>query len=109
MTAKLLALYKKPSDTEAFDEHYFKTHVPLVEKMPGLLDVTLQRIMGSPMGESPYYLLAEMTFDSMESLQAAMGSDEGRAAGKDLMGFAGQLVQMMFTQPINTQAPAEVS
>lgn len=106
MTAKLIALYKNPKDQKAFDEHYFNIHSPLAEKMPGLRKLEVTRITGSPMGEAEFYLLAEMTFDSMEALKAALASDEGKAAGKDLMGFAGDLVKLYFAEPANQ--PAEV-
>jgi uncharacterized protein (TIGR02118 family) len=33
--AGLVAIYKKPADVEAFEEHYFGTHIPLAKKMPG--------------------------------------------------------------------------
>jgi len=108
MTVKLLALYKKPDDVKEFDEHYFSTHVPLTEKMPGLIKAEYQKITGSPMGKTDYHLLAELTFESMEALQAAMSSDEGKAAAKDLMGFAGNLVNLMFAQPVETASPVEV-
>jgi uncharacterized protein (TIGR02118 family) len=106
MTATLIALYKKADDIQAFDDHYFNVHAPLAEKMPGLVKVEYKRITGSPMGESGYYLLAELTFNSKEDLQAAMTSEEGRAAAKDLMGFAGNLVQLMFAEPV--ERPVEV-
>ena len=35
--ANLVVLYKKPADKAAFDDYYFKTHVPLANKIPGLL------------------------------------------------------------------------
>ncbi len=100
MAVKLLALYKKPDDVEAFDDHYFNVHVPLTEKMPGLRNVEYQVITGSPMGKTDYYFLAELTFDDMDALNAAMGSDEGKAAAKDLMGFAGNLVHLMISEPV---------
>lgn len=98
---KLIALYRKPDDVEAFEKHYFEIHVPLVEKMPGLQRVEISRITGAPVGEAPYYLMAEMYFDSTESLQVAMSSPEGRAAGKDVMSFAGNLVTMMFADVLS--------
>ncbi|MDQ0338970.1 uncharacterized protein (TIGR02118 family) [Caldalkalibacillus uzonensis] len=92
---KLIALYKKPENPQAFDEHYGNVHAPLARKMPGLKKLEVTKIYGAPMGESPYYLLAEMYFESKEALNAAMASAEGKAAAKDLMGFAGNLVTMM--------------
>jgi len=104
MTAKLIVLYKKPADTKAFDDHYFNIHVPLAEKMPGLIKSSYSRITGSPMGQPGFYLMAELTFDSQEALQQALASPEGRAAGKDVMGFAGDLVHMMFADVVDTPA-----
>lgn len=100
MSAKLIALYKLPDDVAAFDDHYFSTHIPLAEKMPGLIQAVYNKVTGSPMGKSNYHLMAELTFESQDALNAAMASDEGKAAAKDLMGFAGNLVTLMFAEPV---------
>ncbi|MGB3261825.1 EthD family reductase [Paenisporosarcina sp.] len=95
--AKLIALYKHPENKEAFDDHYFKVHGPLTAKIPGLREMKVTKFTGSPMGgESKYYLMCEMIYDDMESMQQGMRSAEGKASGKDLMGFAGNLVTLMF-------------
>jgi len=91
---KLVALYRKPADPEAFERHYWEVHLPLARKMPGLQRVEVSRVTGAPGGEPPYYLMAEMYFADQAALDAAMKSPEGRAAGKDLMGFAGDLVTL---------------
>lgn len=94
--AKLIALYKHPENKEEFDEHYFNVHSPITEKIPGLREMKVTKMTGSPMGGEPdYYLMCEMIYDDMESLQAGLRSDEGKASGKDLMGFAGKLVTLM--------------
>lgn len=93
---KLIALYKHPKDKEAFDQHYFEVHAPLTAKIPGLRKMDVTRIVGSPMGgEGKYYLMCEMYYDSHEALKAGMKSEEGRASGKDVMSFAGDLVTLM--------------
>lgn len=97
---KLIALYKQPDHKESFDDHYFNVHTPLAKKMPGLEKIEVSRIYGSPTGESKYYLLAELYFKDKESLNASMNSTEGKAAAKDLMGFAGSLVTMMFGEVV---------
>lgn len=96
--AKFVALYKKPADPAAFDKRYFDEHVPLCNKIPGLKRVEISRVVGSPMGESEYYLMAELYFDSMEACKAGMSSPEGRATGKDVMSFAKDLITMMFME-----------
>ena len=67
--AKLIALYKHPENKEAFDEHYFNVHGPLTEKIPGLREMKVTKMTGSPMGgEAKYYLMCEMFYDDMEAL-----------------------------------------
>ena len=94
--AKLIALYKHPENKEAFDEHYFNVHGPITAKIPGLREMKVTKFTGSPMGgEVTYYFMCEMIYDDAESLKNGMRSDEGKASGKDLMGFAGDLVTLM--------------
>jgi uncharacterized protein (TIGR02118 family) len=97
---KLIAIYRQPEDKEKFDEHYYNVHAPLAEKMPGLIKLEVNKIYGSPAGESDLYLMAEMYFENKEALHAALASPEGKAAGKDLMSFAGKLVQMHFAEVV---------
>lgn len=95
---KLVALYRKPADPAAFDKAYFETHVPLVEKIPGLERVVISRITGAPRGEPEYYLMAEMTFPSKEVMDRALATPENLEAGKNLMGFAKGLVSFLFAE-----------
>jgi len=98
---KLIALYKQPKDKEAFDEHYFNVHGPITEKIPGLQRMEVTKIVGTPMGkESEFYILCEMYYENHEALQNGMRSAEGKASGKDLMGFAGDLVTLMIGEEV---------
>lgn len=99
--AKVIALYKQPQDEEKFDEHYFNVHAPLTEKIPGLREMNVTKIVGSPMGKSEFYLLCEMVYDDMDALQTAMRTDEGKASGKDVMQFAGDLVTLMIGEEVD--------
>lgn len=94
--AKLIALYKHPENKEEFDNHYFNVHAPITAKIPGLREMKVTKMTGSPMGgEGKYYLMCEMYYDSLEDLQQGLRSPEGKASGKDLMGFARDLVTLM--------------
>ncbi|RXT08805.1 EthD family reductase [Ammoniphilus sp. CFH 90114] len=95
---KLIAIYRKPENVEEFDQHYHDVHAPLAAKMPGLIKLEVNKIYGTPMGESDLHLIAEMYFETKEALVQALSSPEGRAAGKDLMGFAGKVVSMHFAE-----------
>ena len=75
---KLVALYKKPADVDAFEKHYTEIHAPLAQKMPGLRKLEVSRFTGSPGGEPKFYLMAEMYFDDKGAMFAALSSDEGK-------------------------------
>ena len=93
---KLVALYKKPADVSAFETYYKEIHTPLAKKMPGLKKLEVCRFTGSPGGEPKFYMMAELYFDTKEAMMSALGSHEGKAAAKDVMSFAGDLIHMMF-------------
>lgn len=101
---KLIALYKKPANTAEFDDRYFNGHVPLANKIPGLRKCDVAKIVGTPAGESEYYLMAELYFDDMEALKTGMSSPEGKAAAKDVMSFAKDIVYMMFAEEVKVPA-----
>lgn len=87
--AKLLVLYRKPSDEARFRDYYAHTHIPLAKAIPGLLSCEVSSgPVGSPQGESPYFLVATLGFASMDVLQAAMASPQGMATAADLANFA---------------------
>jgi uncharacterized protein (TIGR02118 family) len=69
--------------------YYFETHVPIAKKISGVTSYVVNS--GSPTmmtgGLAPH-LIAELEFDSMESLQTAMASPERQAAAADLANFA---------------------
>lgn len=92
---KLVALYKTPDDVEAFEKHYFEEHMPLVSKIPGLIKSEVARLSPMPGQETKYYMITEMYFENLDKLNEGMGSPEGKAAGRDLMGFAKNYVVMM--------------
>ena len=87
--AKVMAMYGQPADPAAFDRYYHSTHVPLARTVPGLrhYEVTTGLVM-TPTGASPWYLVATLTFDSMDAVQAALASPEGQATAADLGNFA---------------------
>ena len=94
--AKLVVLYKQPADKAAFDDYYFKKHVPLANKIPGLKRYEVNAApIASPGGASPYHLIATLEFESMGALQQALGSSAGAAAAGDLANFAQAGVEML--------------
>jgi uncharacterized protein (TIGR02118 family) len=97
---KMVAIYRQPEEPEAFDEHYFKVHSPLMGKVPGYDRVEVSRVTRSLMGERDIYLMFEMWFSDKEALKNALKSPENMAAGQDLMGFAGDLVSVFTAEVV---------
>jgi uncharacterized protein (TIGR02118 family) len=98
MTVKLIAIYRKPEDEAAFNHHYESVHTPLVKKIPGLQALNVNRISKHLMGEDKPYMIVEMVYADKASFDAAMASDENRATGKDVMGFAKGLVSLVIAE-----------
>jgi len=82
MTARFLAVYETPADPGAFDRHYRQVHIPLLRRLPGLRRYTVSRDVTALHGE-PYYLVAELDWDTMAEVRAAFASPEGRATADD--------------------------
>lgn len=94
--AKLLALYKHPQDPKHFDAHYHGIHVPLAKTIGGLRKYEVSAgPVATPQGASQYYLVAELTFDSLAAIGHALASPEGQAVGADLAKFAGAGVDLL--------------
>lgn len=94
--AKLVVMYKKPSNVAAFDAHYASTHAPLAKKIPGLrrFEVSTGPI-STPQGDSPWHLIVSLEFDSVDALKKGLDAPEGRAAAGDLSNFAQAGVELL--------------
>jgi uncharacterized protein (TIGR02118 family) len=84
MTVKLVVLYTQPDDPEAFDKHYLGVHMPLAESVPGLERSETSRFVAAiDGGEQTYFRMAELYFADDAAMQAAFGTDEGKATAAD--------------------------
>lgn len=89
--ASLIVLYNTPTDVTAFDSYYFGTHAPLAKKLPGLRSYTVSKGgVNAPGSTAPpdYHLFAELRFDSVDAIRAALGSAQGKIVVGDLPNFA---------------------
>jgi uncharacterized protein (TIGR02118 family) len=103
MTVSYFALYRTPEDPADFEQHYFGSHVPLVEKTPGLVANRVHRVTRQFVGEPGYHLLAELVFESPEAMKAAFKSEQWAASGADLQSWgAMELVTMFSAEPAGT-------
>ena len=82
--ARLVAIYKKPADVEAFEKHYFGTHIPLAKTMPGFRKYEVSSGPVSVLAGAPdVFLIGTVYFDDLEAMQNAFASPEGRATAAD--------------------------
>jgi len=80
MTIKLVVLYTRPDDPDAFDRLYFGTHLPLVKSIPGLQRAETSRFVAAgDGGEQTYHRVVELYFADQAALDAAYASDQGKA------------------------------
>jgi uncharacterized protein (TIGR02118 family) len=76
---KLVVLYPRPKDIEAFEKLYTDEHVPMaVEKMAGKTKIVASKILASPQGTPPFYRVAEVHFPSRQALDACAASPGGK-------------------------------
>jgi uncharacterized protein (TIGR02118 family) len=87
--AHLVVMYKIPKDAAAFDRHYFKTHVPIAKKIPGVKKYEVSHgPVATPAGPSGFHLIATLQFDDVAAIQKAFASPQGQAAVADVQNFA---------------------
>ena len=105
MTARFIVLYGTPADPAAFEQYYNDVHLPLAHQLPGLRSYTVARDASPVRGGDPYYLIAELEWDSMEDLRAAFASPQGQASAADAARLAemAPMHSMIFT-PAETLA-----
>jgi uncharacterized protein (TIGR02118 family) len=76
---KVVIIYPRPQDEQAFETTYLEQHVPLAEqKLKGMTRLVLTKVMGSPQGKVSAYRIAEVYFPSMNDLNACIESDGGK-------------------------------
>jgi uncharacterized protein (TIGR02118 family) len=101
---KLVLLFKKPADESAFEEGY-ADNLALLERMPNIIRQQANMVLGSPGGVSPYYRILEFYFEDFDKLDAAITSPQGVEAGRDLMKYAGGIVELVFVDVFEDGAP----
>jgi uncharacterized protein (TIGR02118 family) len=77
---KVVIIYPRPQDEQAFEKAFIDEHVPMVEgKLKGVTRLVLTKVTGSPQGKIAAYRLSEVYFSSMDELRTSIESDNGKA------------------------------
>ena len=83
MAVKSVVLYPRPEDKAEFDRRFVEEHEPLcASNLPRMKQISTTKVLGSPQGKPPFYLIVELLYDSMDDLNADFGSAEGTAVAK---------------------------
>ena len=82
--ARMIVMYRKPANPAEFQKHYFEVHVPLAKQLPGLRKYEVSTgSVDTLSGTFEPYLIATLTFDSLEAIKAAFATDLGRRCAAD--------------------------
>ena len=82
--ARMIAIYKTPKDTVAFDKHYFEIHIPMAKKLPGLIKYDVGRMpIISTTGHTDIYCIGTLHFESLEAIKTAFASSQGQLCAID--------------------------
>ena len=88
MVHRLVVSYGQPEDPGTFDEYYRDTHTPLAMQQPGVIRLTVGHAKSLDPSQPGPYLVAELDFESEETMRESLSSPQGKAAGKDIANFA---------------------
>jgi len=97
---KVVVLYRPPAEPETFDRAYFETHLPIVNRVPGLARVEISDIVRTLHGDLALHRMVEMYFPDGETLKTALRSPEWAEAGRNLAGIGGLDIALMYTAEV---------
>ena len=76
---KLVVIYPRPKDVDAFEKIYQSEHVQLaVAKLGGKTKIVATKILNSPQGLPPFHRITEVYFPSIQALKACAASEGGK-------------------------------
>jgi uncharacterized protein (TIGR02118 family) len=88
---KMLVLYPPGQDEKKFRPYYETKHVPLANRLPGVLATRYSFDIGSPAGNAPFYCIFEADFADATAMVAATTSEIGKQVREDVSNFATHL------------------
>lgn len=87
--ATFVALYPTPDDVDGWEEHYRTTHMPIIQRWPGVQSVRVVRFSSTPRGtDAAYHLMALVDFATDEEMAAALRSEAGMESARDAKAMA---------------------
>jgi uncharacterized protein (TIGR02118 family) len=90
------AVHAAPTDPSAFDDYYDRVHIPLVQRIPGVIGIRYGRTLAHSEAPTGDYLVCDTYFADRASLDAALASPEMAEALNDLPNFSTGGVRIFF-------------
>lgn len=106
---KVLILFGAPLDEVAFDRHFEVTHRPILDDLPNLQALEINRVAGSTNGGSAIYLVVELLFASEDALQDGLNSEVGQTMARDYANFASGGVTILFCTSLRVASAGKVT
>lgn len=70
---RLVGLWTKPEDVDAFRREYFGSHFPLLDRLDNALDASIAHCI-----EGSYFQMTEVSFTNVADLEAALETELGK-------------------------------
>jgi uncharacterized protein (TIGR02118 family) len=87
---KLIVLYKNPPDPAAFRAHYEASHLPLVRRVPGVVEASVSFDVGDGAGgTAAYAAVGETLFVDKAAMLGCFATREGQALIADAAAYEG--------------------
>ena len=93
---KFVTIYRQVDDPNAIDNFFSETHLPLAESLPNLMKSEVSWVKGKPGGQSRFYMMYELYFESQEAWQMALISEPGVALIKALKPWGDEKIVTWF-------------
>lgn len=75
MAVKLVVIYPRPKDIEAFETLYNREQAPMTAyTLPGKTMIVATKVLGTPLGAPPFHRIVEIHFPSLEALRGCATS-----------------------------------
>ncbi|MGD8584256.1 MAG: EthD family reductase [Chloroflexota bacterium] len=74
---KFVTIYRRVDDETALEAFFSSTHLPLAERLPGLIKSEVSRVSGKPGGASRFHLMYELYFETHQHFFQALASEAG--------------------------------
>jgi uncharacterized protein (TIGR02118 family) len=81
---KITVILTHPNDEESFDTYYFKRHVPIIESLPNVKQVSISKVFESQFPGGSPYIVAEFCYDNKDMMKASLDSTIGQLLYADV-------------------------